>query len=76
MKKVLMILNLISRLLSSKNENPPGKFSNDESDGCADEDEDYRSAGTLGCPTRIRAGFPRELSGRPQHGEGQALALR
>ena len=52
----------------------------------------YRSAGALGCHTRIREGFPCDLSAetrnvrsprgpgrfllRPVHGEGQALALR
>ena len=35
----------------------------------------YRSAGALGCHTRIREGFPRDLSAR-YPGEGQALALR
>ena len=39
----------------------------------------YRSAGALGCHTRIRAGFPRDVERvmkHPHKGEGQALALR
>ena len=38
----------------------------------------FRSAGALGCQTRIRAGFPRErwFARGMNAGEGQALALR